>query len=82
MVPYIHRTFIQVWGNFLEIYLNFSAMEWLSIARSSVKVYVNGKLEFESTLKYPDISEVISDLLYISNLHSLSLAAIWDQAQL
>jgi hypothetical protein len=32
-------------------------MEWISLGSSSIKIYVDGELVTDTTLKYPDISE-------------------------
>ncbi|PRP84623.1 BEACH domain-containing protein [Planoprotostelium fungivorum] len=36
---------------------SYNKMEWLNLASSTVKVYVDGKLECDTKLKYPDVSE-------------------------
>eukprot|EP01117_Protostelium_nocturnum_P013834 TRINITY_DN5207_c0_g1_i1.p1 TRINITY_DN5207_c0_g1~~TRINITY_DN5207_c0_g1_i1.p1 ORF type:complete len:2330 (-),score=855.46 TRINITY_DN5207_c0_g1_i1:20-6229(-) len=42
---------------------SYSKMEWLSLASSTVKVYVDGKLEMDTKLKYPDGGETTSSFL-------------------
>lgn len=36
---------------------SYNKMEWLNLASSTVKIYIDGKLECDTKLKYPDVSE-------------------------
>jgi hypothetical protein len=59
MVSYCVNPLIQViFGGCIQRLIKVSAMEWLAIPRSSVKLYVGGKQEVEVYLKYPVIGEV------------------------
>jgi len=38
-------------------------MEWIGISSSALKVYINGKMEEDTSLKYPDVNELVNSYI-------------------